>query len=240
MSFFTGKQDEAPEVETQEEIEAKIKLGEMEYSQDELQSLVGLAQKTKEAEQKYNTSFEKVWPEYGRSQSELKKARERIEELERLSQESQDPELTASVAEAKQAAREIGLILDDDLEARVSGVMQKSFQRFYTEQREAEQLLGELEKLEGDIGSQEGDTRPKFNKTQVLEHMVNTGFKDPMKAYEDLYRSETDEWRARKLLEARKPGLVTQEQGGAAPKMPETPKVHDGNLKQMLAEIMNR
>jgi len=74
MSFFEDKKDEVEETEEQVEeqaeevVEEKITLGENEYSQDELKELVNLGKIGKEAEEKYNTSIDKVWPEYSRKE----------------------------------------------------------------------------------------------------------------------------------------------------------------------------
>ena len=54
------KVDEPKEEEKQEE--AKVKVGEKEYTQDELSKLVGLGEIGAEAEEKFNVKLDKVWP----------------------------------------------------------------------------------------------------------------------------------------------------------------------------------
>ena len=58
---------------------------EEELSPQDAASFIDLGRKTKELETKYNTSFEKVWPEYNRSQQTLKTTeRERDEAKKQL------------------------------------------------------------------------------------------------------------------------------------------------------------
>ena len=66
-NFF--KPEENAEVAT--EIE-KVKVGEKEYSQDELSKLVGLGEKWTETETKFNTKMDRVVPEYTKATQKIK------------------------------------------------------------------------------------------------------------------------------------------------------------------------
>ena len=75
---FLEKEDveENPEETTEEpaaEKEAeKVKLGEEEYTKEELDRFVKLGKIGVEAEEKFDTKIDKVWPEFTKTRQELK------------------------------------------------------------------------------------------------------------------------------------------------------------------------
>jgi len=105
-----------------------------------------------------------------------------------------------AIEEARTAARKLGIVLNDELTDKV--VTKEDFRKYYVQERAAEKLLEEADKLETDIDGSDG--RPKFNKIEVLEYMQNTGHKKLMDAYEAKYKSQTDEWRANQILKAKR------------------------------------
>lgn len=231
------KQQEIQEqVEEQEEIE-KIKLGEDEYTQDELQRYVELGKIGVEAEEKYNTKLDKVWPEYSRKSNELKQAQEKLEELQgEIEQkvESGEQTPTEGIEEAKEAAKRLGIVTDDAFE----DFMGKSFRKYYKQERSAERLLDEAKTLEKELDGSDG--RPKFDTEEVLTFMSeNPGFKDINKAYEAMHPEKMAEWRANKILEGKKKGIVTQEETSSN-KKPKEVKVTKDNLKSLIGEIVNQ
>lgn len=78
---FLSEETNEPVVPETTEVE-KIKLGDKEYTQDELSQLVGVAEKVNSLESQYNTKLDKVWPEFGRSQNELKSVKEQLDKLQ--------------------------------------------------------------------------------------------------------------------------------------------------------------
>ena len=229
--------NEAEKAEEQE-IQAveKIKLGEDEYTQDELRRYVELGKIGVEAEEKYNTKLDKVWPEFSKKSNELKEAQDRLEQLQgQIEQKVETGEKTPTegIEEARQAAKKLGIVTDDAFEE----FMGKSFRKYYMQERSAERLLDEAKSLESKIDGSDG--RPKFDTEKVLTFMSeNSGFKDINKAYEAMYPQEMAEWRANKILEGKKRGIVTQED--TQDKRPEQVKVTKGNLKDLIAEIINQ
>lgn len=223
-----------PEVKQEQQPETtKIKLGEKEYDQDELSQLVGLGESAREAEKKYNTKLDKVWPEYGRSQTKVKELEQQLQELETQKQQpQQQSDLNpAEIAQAKEAARKIGLVTDDQFGER----LEKEFRKYYVQERAAEKLLEQCEKIEGEIDGKDG--RPKFDKEDVLQHMAETGIRDPLRAYKDKYESDLDQWKEKKLNSMKKTGFITQEQS-TGNKMPANTKIDDKNLREAIEESL--
>jgi hypothetical protein len=244
MSFFNKgdeeSQEEAQEVEQEEEQEVqepeKIKLGEEEYSQDELQTLVKLGKIGKEAEEKFNTSLDKVWPDYSRKSNQLKEYETELTELRKLKEQQAElpQDEQQAIEEARKAAKKLGIVLEDDLKNQV--VTKEDFRQFYIQERAAERLLEEADKLEKEINGKDG--RPKFNKLEVLEFMKETGHKNLMDAYEAKYKQETDEWRANQILKAKGRGIMTQE-GMGEDKKPSDVKITSQNLDEMMREALS-
>jgi hypothetical protein len=244
MSFF-NKGDEESQEEAQEEVQGqeeevveeveKIKLGEEEYSQDELQTLVKLGKIGKEAEEKFNTSLDKVWPDYSRKSNQLKEYESELTELRKLKEEKEalPQDEQQAIEEARKAAKKLGIVLEDDLKNQV--VTKEDFRQFYIQERAAERLLEEADKLEKEINGKDG--RPKFNKMEILEYMKDTGHKNLMDAYEAKYKSETDEWRANQILKAKGRGIMTQE-GMGEDKKPSDVKITSQNLDEMMKEAL--
>lgn len=226
--FFNDKEEEV--VEAQEEVE-KIKLGEKEFTQDELSKLVGLGEKYIDTEKRYNIKLDNVWPENSKLVNENRELKTKLSEFEKPQRPQLPEDQLAQREQAIKAAKELGIVTGEDFE----GYMSKSFQQFYAKERMAERLLDECSDLEGSINGSDG--RPKFETETILKHMNETGIQHPEKAYKDLYETQIDAWKERKLSEAKKPGYVTQEQGGGA-KLPPNIKITRDNLDQMVAESL--
>jgi hypothetical protein len=220
--------------EVQEEPKApeKIKLGDAEYSESELNDLVGLGKLAKEAETKYNTKLDRVWPEYGKSQSKVKELEAQLEELKTKKVESQQTDLTPdAISQAREAAKKIGIVTED----RFDDYLDSRFRTRYLQERSAEKMVESCQGFEEKIDGKDG--RPAFKTEEILNHMANTGFRDPQKAYKDLYEKEIDVWKEKQYESMKKPGFPTQEESFVA-KQPTTQKITDANLRAALEESL--
>lgn len=223
------------------EAPSKIVINGEEYSPEEAQELVGLGRKTKEYEQKWNTSLEKVWPEYGRmsqehkaTQTELEQARQQLAKF--AEKKDAGTETTTDTSKAREAARKLGIIFNDDLEK--SGYIKKDdlpkyFQQFTAEQKAVEKILGDSDKYEAEITGADG--RPPFNKKAVLAYMQTYSIEDPMKAYEDMYSTQLQAWKDQQITDKKNPSLKTIEKPGGK-KEPKPVRVTDDNVMDLLSE----
>ena len=73
---------EEPKTEEAETEPEKIKLGEKEYTQDELSKLVGLGETANELETKWNTKIDRLYPEYTKATQERKELEDKLKDLE--------------------------------------------------------------------------------------------------------------------------------------------------------------
>lgn len=223
--FEKDTEEQKPVVEQQPE---KIKLGEEEFSQEELSQLVGLGKSYKEIESKYNTKLDRVWPEFGKSQNRVKELEAELENMKKASQMPKDLDENA-VREAKEAARKIGLVTDEQF----TEFMGKNFRQFYQQERAAERLLDDCKDFEGEFDGKDG--RPAFKTEEILEYMRDTGIKNPELAYKTKFESQLDSWKESQLAKAKRPGLttVTETQGFKEPKQV---KITTNNLQDLIRE----
>jgi hypothetical protein len=225
----TNLQEETvPEIST-------VKVGEKEYTQDELSRLVQLGEMGKEVEERYNTKLDRVYPEYT-------KATQRVRELEKIEQEyvkSQQNKINVpeneeqAIKEAREAARKLGLV---DVET-FRDELGKSFREYYEKERAAERILDQARGFEKEIDGSDG--RPKFETEKVLQFMVDSGVQDLMTAYKVMNESNLDVWKEQQLGKAKKAGLKTQESTVAgSSKQPADVKVNKDNFDQLLQEAL--
>ena len=225
MADFFDKQDEAtvePEAESEEEAPAaeeaepeveKVKVGEAEYTQDELNKLVELGKIGQEAEERYKTKIDRVWPEYTKTRQELKQLQEEMEAgkrqaVEQKAQAGQELTEQEQVDQMLAQAEKLGLVTTRKAREVVLEVL------------EARDLLDTCKDLTGEFNGKDG--RPAFSTQDILAHMQETGIKNPEKAYKDKFETELDRWKEDKLAKAKPKGVVSEESSPAGGKEPIT------------------
>ena len=239
--FFEEKKDD-------KEVGEKVKVGEKEYSQDELSNLVGLGETAKEYETKWNRKISEFYPDYTQKSQKLsdyeKKDAERqviLEKQEKEEEEKRQEELEEraragklSPEEIKQAAlreaRELGLLTREDFneEVRKEITMQKTVDQL----KEDTQIAVEGAKEKYGIST---------NNEDVWKHMKENGYTKPDKAIKDMFEQEIDKWKEEQLLKARPRGFTTQEgteAGGKQP--PERKRLTKDKLGDAIVESLTR
>lgn len=209
----------------------KIKLGETEYDPSELQSLVELGKIGKEAEEKWNTKIDSLFPAYSKSQNEKKELEEKLKAFEvpnKAESVINDPNSTPDeTAEAKRVLKEqFGLVDKDEVK--------NIFNELLNTDKSTTKLLGRTSELEGQINGEDG--RPAFKTEDVLNFMAAEGIKDPEKAYKLKYEKELDTWKESQIGKAKTNGLVTESSSTAGGKVPSTVKIDSTNLIDILKE----
>lgn len=218
----------------EEKIEApeKFKVGEKEYSQDELSELVGLGEIGREAEKKFNTKLDKVWPKFGEMKNREKELEAQLEELKAKKEEAPQNELSQeSISQAREAAKKIGIVTEDQFD----NYLDKRFRSKYLQERAAERLIEDCEDFEKKFDGKDG--RPAFKKEEILNHMMETGIKDPELAYKTKFETEIDAWKEQQFGSMKKPGITTQTESTGM-KLPEPRKITDSNLRSALEESL--
>lgn len=227
MADFFEKHEEVTEPQPEVQEPQKVKVGEDEYSQEELAQLVGLGKIGREAEEKFHTKIDKVWPEYTKAQQKLR-------EYEAVNQKPAEPQVKVNedevVKQARQEAKRLGIALDDEIEDRVTKKIMQVL--------EAKDLLDQCKSLEGEIDGSDG--RPKFSTDAILAHMQSTGIKNPEKAYKDMHESEIDRWKEEQIAKAKPKGMVTEPTSTAGSKQPPEIKVDRNNFEAMVRDALEK
>jgi len=233
--FFGEDKPNNEEIDTISEDEnselEKITVGDQEYTQEELDSLIGLGKIAREVEEQQGTKIDRVWPEYTKSRQELKSMREELERVK--SEQAQRPALPENeeqaIREAKEAAKKLGIVTTEDF----STLLKESFRDYYLEERNAERLLDKVQGLETKYDGVDG--RPKADAESILEYMQESGVRDPEAAYKLKFEEQLAKWQESQLGKARKPGLTTLETTDAN-KQPKEVKITNENFGKLLAE----
>ena len=224
-------QEETPEVQEQEVVETpqeqeitRIKVGEQEYTQDELNELVGLGSRAREVGSAHG-GFDKFVSEYGRKSERIGELKKQLDE--KAKPVEGDPE--DQIEQAKLAAKRLGIVLKEDLESYS--------ENYYTNRRAGEKLLESCSSLESEIDGTDG--RPKFETQKVLDFMnINAGYTDPKRAYEAMNLDVISDWKAERINKSRSKGITTIT-NTSGQKMPSEVKVTKDNLQSLISEAMS-
>jgi hypothetical protein len=229
MDFFNKEELKVEEkVEDQNQPET-IKIGEESYTQEQLQHLVGLGKIGAEAESKFQTKIDRVWPEYTKSRQE-------IEELKKQIKARDEAEATKKVQEGTPLSPEETRDLIRKQGKEVGIMFQEDFDNLYLQRRSAEKLLEDVQAIVVDV---EEKGKPKTSVEAVLRHMEETGIKNPTKAYNDLYETELEKWKQEQMGKVRPSGFMSTSQSTAGGKEPEPIKVTKENLGRLVSEALN-
>lgn len=217
-----------------EPVVEKIKLGDEEYSQDELQKLVGLGKIGLEAEEKYKTPIGKVWPKYQQVINENKELRDA--EVKRQSDEESRKTQQEIAANPNRQLTPDEMKKEALRQAEELGIGPDSIRNTVMQVIQGQQLLQDIN---GVISSMKADGLPDTNVDDVIQHMQETGIRNPEKAYKDMFEKEWIADQTRKLQSIKSPGLSTITSSTAGSKQPKDLKITNENFDKLFAAAMN-
>ena len=230
---MADNQGTTPEVTT-------VKVGEKEYSQEELSKLVGLGETAQEYETKWNRKVSEFYPDYTQKSqrlAELEKAevdRTQADEARKQKELEAKPEADLTPAEARalalKQADELGLVTRDGFSTEVTKAVANALA--------AKDLLGDID---GVISEAEEAGKPKTTPGELLKYMDENGVKNPEKAYKLMFETEIDKWKEEQIGKIKPVGMTTQVASTAGSKTPPpaTPVTKD-NLAQVIRESLTR
>lgn len=201
----------------QAETVEKIKVGEKEYTQDELSHLVGLGELGREAEQKYNIKIDKVWPNFNQTINEKKELEKRLADIEqeKIQKKAEDNQ-QLSPEELKQVA-----IAEAD---KLGLVHMGNINKFIATFLEARDIRDDAEAIV-ETAKQEG--KPVDTVDELIDYMVQNGLKNPEIAYKIKHERELDEWKEKQLSKIKNSDMHTLDTSTAGSKNPEPLKLTD-------------
>lgn len=217
-----------------------IKVGEKEYSQEELSKLVGLGETAQEYETKWDRPIDKLYPDYTQKSqrlAELEKAEtDRVvqeearkqKELEAKSQDQLTPEEARELAIKE--AKGLGIVTRDDFDKEVNRAVANALG--------AKDLLDDIN---GVIKGADKKGQPKTTPSDLLKYMDENGIKNPDKAYKLMFEPEIDKWKEEQLAKIKPNGMQTQTVSTAGAKTPpESLPVTRDNLATIIRESLTQ
>lgn len=204
------------EEEKKQETPATIQVGGKEYSQEDVEKLVGLGETAQEYETKWNRPIGEFYPDYTQKSqklSEYEKAEKARQEAE-LSKKQEEGTLTPEEQKRMvlEQAKQYGIIteerLDQEVTSRVANLLRGN------------ELVKEVESI---AKQAKADGNPAIKADELLSYMDETGIKDPSLAYEIKFRNELKAIEAQKLAGIKQPGLDTSSESTAGGKNPPAP-----------------
>ncbi len=206
-----------------------VKVGDKEYSQEDLGNLVGLGQQFQEIEKKQGQPVDdiiKSWGDRGNRIGELKTQVSELEKQEITKKEEAGQQLSPEELQKKVIA-----------EAETMGLIHKgNIDKYIDARNEAGQILANVNSV---VDQAKKDGKPETDAEALVKHMQETGIKQPEKAYKDLFETELDAWKEKQLKKIDKPKLATEDTSGAGSKEPAPQKVNKGNLDDLLKAHFN-
>lgn len=229
--FFDKPEEKTEEVKTEEVKEPEaIKVGDKAYTQEELNRIVQLGEIGREAEEKYNVKIDKIWPNHQQTINEKKQLEQEIENLKQAKVATKvetgvelSPEELSSQARAE--AKKLGLVSIDDVNE-------------YIDRRiEAKEIQADVQTVVNQGVEKYGI---KTDEGAILQHMVDTGIRNPEKAFKDLYEEKIDDWKQKQLDSLKKPGMATDTTSTAGAKQPQSVPVTKENFFARFDEIVDK
>jgi len=234
--FIPRKEEEEDLQEGQEQV---FNLGDKQYTQEELNKLVGLGETAAELEDKWNTKIDKLYSGFTQKSQAVKEYEAKIAELSGELEKRAKPEIPQNeeeaIRQAKEAARKLGIVLEDDLDT-LGYVKKDEYATLYQQQRAGEKILETAQNLAKEIDGTDG--RPAFEIDSILEFMRENNIADPNLAYRIKNEEALDAWKESKYAEAKKPGLNTLEVSTAGSKQPRKVKATKDNLSELVSQAL--
>jgi hypothetical protein len=229
--FFDNKtEDTKVNDDNQTQTQAEIEVAGEKYSQADLEKMVGLA-KTAEVIERNHGKLEQVASDYGRRADEIGRLKKENEELKNRTLQTKSETQSLSLEEQRQLAqrqaKDLGLMTDQEFDQK--------FQEKYVQQRSAEKLLEDINNI---IDDAQETGKPKPTTEAILKYMQDTGFRNPEKAYKDMYEKELAAWNEQKMSQVKPNTMFSTSQSVAGGKNPAEVKITKDNLSALVAEAL--
>lgn len=226
MAFFDDHDDK----EKEEEL-TKIKVGDQEFSEDELSALVEKGRLAKDIEEKQNTDLSKVYPEYTRKSQQLKEYEEELAQLRELKKSVEEREIeekankdskSLTPDEVRQMAAKQGYITQENVNTYIQNYMA------------AQRILDQVKDLEAKRNPFEAEELPRVESQEMLRWMDENNITDPVKAYKIRFESEIDAWKEKKIAQGKPKGMYVDDTSAPSNKLPREVKISNKNLQELM------
>ncbi|MFZ5845298.1 MAG: hypothetical protein ACOY0S_02410 [Patescibacteria group bacterium] len=225
------------EEETQEP--EKVKVGEKEYTQEELSNLVGLGEVAQEYETKWNRKISEFYPDYTQKSQKLAEFEKKQLEIDALRTEEEEKKLKEKAEKKEELTPEETkkLVLE---EADKFGLIHSgNVYQFIANFLAARDLREDAEAI---VALAEEEGKPKTTVNDLIAYMDETGIKTPGLAYKAKFEKELEEWKAKKVEEIKEEKMQTMDASTAGSKeyQEKKPQSFDELSQAMKSYLQNR
>lgn len=222
---------------TEEAVEepTKIKVGDEEYTEEDLGKLVGLGKTAREFEEKYDRPIAEYYPKYIEATGELAQIK-KAQEAEKAAAAEEEAKRVAGLPREKltpEQTRELAIKQAEDLGLLHKGNIRESVAEII----EGYRLLDDVG---GILAEAKEAGKPTVSTDEFLKFMNERGIRNPDDAYQIMFRDELKKLDQEKLEGIKKEGLKTQEGSTAGSKKQPTalPPVDKESLRKSLKGYM--
>lgn len=228
--YKTEEVVETPEPQAPEQVAEKIKVGEAEYTQDELNVLIEKGKFAKDIEDKQNIKLDKVWPGHQELSNKVRALEEEnagLKQAKTATKVETGVELSEAeqIAQAKVEAKKLGLLTVDEVDSYIDRRLEAVAIR-----EDVQNVVSEARDKYG-IATSEDD---------LLTYMVETGIRNPQLALKAKFEEQIDAWKTQQIDKAKKPGMVTDSTSSAGSKQPKAEPVTKDNFGAKIDEVLDR
>mgnify|MGYP001592242683 FL=1 len=207
----------------------KIKIGEEEYSADELKALVNDGKFKRDVESKQNTKIDRVMSEWTKATQENAELRKIVADIKRENLDKKPADqLTPQEIQQKalEEADKLGLIHRGNVRDEILSVIQGQ-ELVYT----IREMMDEA-KTAG---------KPTEDIKDFLEYMQRDGYKNPSVAYKERFDKELSAWEKNQVTKLKKEPYTTLNKSVAGSKQPDSPgPTTRDNFSSRLREVLHR
>lgn len=223
-----------------------IALGDRQYTQEQLQEAVGIAEQARELEEKWNTKIDRLMPEYTKATQERADYERQVADLNAKldAQITAKAEAGQEMTEEEQAkfvrdnAKKYGILTEDTFEEK--------YQARRAEEANQAMAMSLIDRTSEYLEAQAAEGKPRYEAKDVISFMDERGWEYNGKApiWEDAYqimaRDGIDKWKTDHLSANKPEGFYTQSQSTAGAKVPEEKRVTAENLSGAINDVMGR
>jgi hypothetical protein len=228
MTFFDNKDEETIEP-------TKVKIGEDEFTQGELDELVGAGRKLKQIEKEQGQPVDEILTSWGRRGNEIGDYKKKLDEYETKIKNLENPPTKEEVNAEKTkeeilaGAKALGLTTLEEVKSLVNEIYQtnRAGERIYSQ---VNRVLKEAKK----------DGKPVTSPEKLLEYMADPiNPKDPERAYKLMFEKELEEWKEKRINSLKKPSMIVESKSTAGSKEFNPPKITRANISSVLRDYMS-
>jgi hypothetical protein len=229
--FFEGEEP----IEEPKQEESKIKLGDREFTQDELSGLVGLGEKAKELEDKWNTKIDRLYPEYTKKTQQVSELESQFKALEEEKKRIEDERLQEKAnSEDKLSPEDQQRLIKQEL-SKYGVITKDEVNNYIANFMAGKELLSDIDNI---IEDARDDGKPRVSREELLGYMEDNGIKNPTSAYKLMFEQELRDWEIKQIGKLKRPGLETEQSSTAGGKTPAPVKVTKQNIQELLAAAL--